>query len=76
MTVYYSTRKDGRRARPRPAPANIDRLEVDGKVYIKSDDQVATGDSGTFDMKTEVLVLSGKRGRAVAGQQRAGAAAS
>lgn len=40
--------------------ANIDHLEVSGKVYIKSNDQVATGDSGTFDMKTQVLVLSGK----------------
>ena len=38
----------------------IDRLQVDDKVYVKSDNQVATGDSGTFDMKTEVLVLSGK----------------
>jgi lipopolysaccharide export system protein LptA len=40
--------------------ANIDHLEVSGKVYIKSNDQVATGDNGTFDMKTQVLVLSGK----------------
>lgn len=40
--------------------ANIDHLEVSDKVYIKSDDQVATGDNGTFDMKTQVLVLSGK----------------
>ncbi|MET3793535.1 LptA/OstA family protein [Aquamicrobium terrae] len=41
--------------------ANIDRLEVDNKVYIKSDTQVATGDRGTFDMKSEVLVLSGDK---------------
>lgn len=41
--------------------ANIDHIEVDDKVYIKSNDQVATGDRGTFDMKTEVLVLSGKK---------------
>lgn len=40
--------------------ANIDHLEVSGKVYIKSNDQIATGDNGTFDMKTQVLVLSGK----------------
>ena len=40
--------------------ANIDRLEVDGKVYVKSETQVATGDKGTFDMKTEILTLSGK----------------
>lgn len=46
---------------PMSGGANIDHLEVDGKVYIKSDDQVATGDSGTFDMKSQVLVLSGKK---------------
>jgi lipopolysaccharide export system protein LptA len=45
---------------PMSGGANIDHLEVDGKVYIKSDDQVATGDEGTFDMKSQVLVLSGK----------------
>lgn len=41
--------------------AAIDRLEVNDKVYVKSEDQVATGDKGTFDMKTEILVLSGKQ---------------
>ena len=41
--------------------ANIDHIVVDDKVYIKSNDQVATGDRGTFDMKTEVLVLSGEK---------------
>lgn len=41
--------------------ANIDRLEVSSKVYIKSDTQVATGDRGTFDMQSEVLVLSGDK---------------
>ena len=56
MTVYYA--KDSGSAAT--GSANIDRLEVDGKVYVKSDKQVATGDRGTFDMKTEVLVLSGK----------------
>lgn len=56
MTVYYA--KDGGSAAT--GSANIDRLEVDDKVYVKSDNQVATGDRGTFDMKTEVLVMSGK----------------
>jgi len=40
--------------------ANIDHLVVENKVYIKSNDQIATGDTGKFDMKTQVLVLSGK----------------
>jgi lipopolysaccharide export system protein LptA len=46
---------------PMAGGTNIDHLEIDDKVYIKSDDQVATGDSGTFDMKSQVLVLSGKK---------------
>ncbi|TIO08537.1 LptA/OstA family protein [Mesorhizobium sp.] len=67
MTVYY-VRDAGAAAKGAEAAgaamtgsANIDRLEVDNKVYIKSDDQVATGDRGSFDMKTEVLVLSGSK---------------
>ena len=55
MTVYYA--KDGGSATT--GSASIDRLEVDGKVHVKSEGQVATGDHGVFDMKTEVLVLSG-----------------
>ena len=55
MTVYYA--KDGGSAAT--GSSNIERLEVDDKVYVRSDRQVATGDKGTFDMKTEVLVLSG-----------------
>ena len=55
MTVYYA--KDGGSAAT--GSSNIERLEVDGKVYVKSDRQFATGDRGVFDMKTEVLVLSG-----------------
>ena len=38
---------------------NIKSIEVDGKVYVKSDDQIATGDHGTFDMQSQVLVLEG-----------------
>lgn len=55
MTVFYA--KDGGSAAT--GSSNIERLEVDGKVFVKSDKQVATGDRGVFDMKTEVLVLSG-----------------
>lgn len=56
MTVYYASGSTGS---PATGSANIDRLEVEGKVYIKSDKQVATGDRGTFDMASEVLTLSG-----------------
>jgi len=57
MTVHYA--KDGGSAAT--GSSNIEKLEVDGKVYVKSDNQVATGDSGVFDMKTEVLVMSGNK---------------
>lgn len=57
MTVHYAN--DGGSAAT--GSSNIERLEVDGKVYVKSDNQVATGDSGVFDMKTEVLVMSGNK---------------
>jgi lipopolysaccharide export system protein LptA len=40
--------------------ADIEHIEADGKVYVKSKAQVATGDRGTYDMKTETLVLTGK----------------
>jgi lipopolysaccharide export system protein LptA len=66
MKVFYvkQENKDGTAASTGSAmtgSSDIDHIEVDDKVYIKSDDQVATGDKGTFDMKTEVLVLSGDK---------------
>jgi lipopolysaccharide export system protein LptA len=39
--------------------SQIERIEVDNKVYVKSNNQTATGDRGTFDMRREVLVLTG-----------------
>lgn len=56
MTVYY----DNQGGSVSTGSANIDRLEVENKVYVKSDTQIATADRGTFNMKSEVLVLSGK----------------
>lgn len=62
MIVFY-TPSDNKAAAGAAAPAigssGIDRLEVSDKVYVKSDDQVATGDTGTFDMRNEILTLSG-----------------
>lgn len=57
MTVFYVKNDGGSAA---TGSSQIERLEVDDKVYIKSDNQVATGDRGTFDMKTEILILTGK----------------
>jgi lipopolysaccharide export system protein LptA len=60
-------KKDGGKAAPQEGAggliaggsADIDHIEVDGKVYVKSEDQIATGDRGTFDMKSQILTLSG-----------------
>ena len=57
LTVYYVQGTGSATT----GSAAIDHLEVDETVYVKSDDQVATGDKGTFDMKTEILVLTGKQ---------------
>lgn len=59
MTVYYKNQGDGASAAS-AGSADIDRLEVSGKVYVRSEKQVATGDAGSFDMRTEVLTLTGK----------------
>lgn len=71
MTVYYnkaqSGDKDGAAKTPQPSgaaglsAAGIDHLEVSDKVYLKSRTQVATGDSGTYDGKSQILVLQGKK---------------
>jgi len=70
MTVYYQGRdrdkKDSKSNDTKiPSAASADssqikRMEVDGKVYVKSEAQVATGDRGTFDVASETLVLTGK----------------
>lgn len=57
MVVHYA--KNGT-ATP-TSSANIESLHVDGKVYVKSQDQVATGDEADFDVKSEVLVMTGKQ---------------
>ncbi len=64
MTVYYDNEGGGEEesSASSAGPAgssDIERIEVEGKVYVKSENQVATGDAGTFDMKTEVLTLTG-----------------
>lgn len=61
MVVYYKqdTSKPAGSAST-TGSTSIDRLEVDGKVYVKSGTQVGTGDSGTFDVDSNVLTLSGK----------------
>jgi lipopolysaccharide export system protein LptA len=57
MTVHYA--KDGGSATT--GSSKIERLEVDDKVYVKSEKQVATGDQGEFNLKTDMLTLSGSK---------------
>jgi lipopolysaccharide export system protein LptA len=57
MKIFYA--RDGGGSAT-TGTANIERLEAEGGIYVKSGEQVATGDRGTFDGRTEVLELSGK----------------
>ncbi len=57
LTVYYAN--DGGSATT--GTSTIERLEASGKVYVKSENQIATGDAGTYDMKTEIMVLTGDK---------------
>jgi lipopolysaccharide export system protein LptA len=41
--------------------AQIDRIEVDNKVFLQSGTQQATADSGQFNMSQQTLVLKGKQ---------------
>ena len=62
MTAHYN--KDGQEQQAGTAglaSSGIDRLDVSGKVYLKSGTQVATGDTGTFDAKTQMLTLEGSK---------------
>lgn len=55
MKVYYAGEGSAT-----TGSADIERIEVSGKVYVKSNNQIATGDEASFDMRAEVLVMSGK----------------
>jgi lipopolysaccharide export system protein LptA len=57
LTVHYAQASGSATT----GSSQIERLEVDNEVYVKSEDQVATGDRGTFDMKTETLTLTGEK---------------
>lgn len=41
--------------------AGIDKLEVADKVYIKNGKQIAVGDNGIFNAKSNVMVLTGAK---------------
>jgi lipopolysaccharide export system protein LptA len=58
LTVFYAKKGSGSAA---TGSAAIERLEMSGKVVIKSEKQVATGDAGTFNMKSNTFQLTGSR---------------
>lgn len=70
MQVYYAKSKDGDDKSSGGigglsgaglGAGGIEKLHVDGKVYLKSGTQVATGDSGVYDSKSQTMVLTGKK---------------
>jgi lipopolysaccharide export system protein LptA len=58
LIVFYAKKGTGSAA---TGSAAIERLEMSGKVIIKSEKQTATGDAGTFNMKSNIFVLTGKQ---------------
>ena len=57
MVVYYTSAGEGSLSSD---ATQVERIDAEGKVYIKSNEQVATGDKGTFEMATGIMVLTGK----------------
>jgi len=57
MTVYYA--KDG--GSISAGTSQIDRILVDDRVYIKTEEQEATADNGVFDMNADTVELTGER---------------
>lgn len=60
MTVHYTGQPAGASAGAGTGATEVERIEAEGKVYLKSGEQVATGDQGFFDMKSDTMVLTGK----------------
>ncbi len=58
LTIHYAKNGEGSIA---TGGADIDRLVATGGVNIQSGKQKATGETGTYDMRNETLVLSGQR---------------
>ena len=60
MTVLYRREGDsGGVAGGLGSAGNIKRIDASGGVSVRSGQQVATGDEGSFDMASEVVILTG-----------------
>lgn len=57
MVVFY---KPGGAGGVSSGNADIDKIDVSNRVFLQSGTQQATGDSGTFNMASQTLVLKGK----------------
>ena len=58
MTVFYKATEG---ATVTSGDADIDRIEVDGKVFLSSGTQQATGDSGLVNLTEQTIVLKGEK---------------
>lgn len=56
LKVFY----DGQGGGSGTGQRDISRLEASGRVFISSDGQTATGDEASFDMKRDIMVMTGK----------------
>ncbi len=61
MIVHYVKAANGSSTSVTGGSGNIESIDVDGKVYVKTDNQIATGDHGTFNMKSQLLILEGDK---------------
>ena len=55
LRVFYDGKADG------GVQQRIMRLEANGRVYISSKDQTATGDEASFDMARKIMVMTGQQ---------------
>jgi lipopolysaccharide export system protein LptA len=63
LVVYYeqgAAKTDAKAAQLGPGGGQISRMEAIGNVKVTQKDQVATGDRGDFDMRTNTVTLTGK----------------
>ena len=58
MIVYYAAGGQGSVA---SGDADIEKIDVSEKVYLKSGTQEATADTGTFNLVNETLLLKGEK---------------
>ena len=58
LRVFYVQKKNGK-SEKKAQNSEIERMELSGGVHVRSDDNVATSDSGTYNMKTQDVVLIG-----------------